>query len=84
MTPFEGDPDEQGPVFGYTEAEIVGVFQRADSAGLEVVRLNEERQDLLDVIRDALKVLHKTAVSKKKVADRMRAALGLLPGERVQ
>lgn len=46
--------------------------------------LEAERVELKLIIHDALKVLHKTAVSKKGVADRMRASLGLLPGEPVR
>jgi hypothetical protein len=40
--------------------------------------------DLKDIIREALTVLHKTNVRKKDTADRMRKALGMLPGERVR
>lgn len=46
---------------------------------LEDMTLIEQRQ----LIVDTLKILHKTAVSKKNVADRLRAAIGLLPGEPV-
>jgi hypothetical protein len=80
---FEGGPDPQGEHAGYTTEEIACMLQMIDSKSHEVVRLNEECQEMREIIRDALKVLHKTNVSKKKIADRMREAIGLLPGEKV-
>jgi len=50
----------------------------------QIDQLEADKVELKDVIREGLTVLHKTNVSKKRVADRMRAAIGLLPGEPVR
>lgn len=55
------------------------VAKRTYFPSLEDMTIEEQRQ----LIADTLNVLHKTAVSKKNVADRLRAAIGLLPGEPV-
>lgn len=58
----------------YTEAELVAFGEMCATT---------ETDELKAIIRDALKVLHRTDVSKRAIATRMRAAIGLAPGERV-